>query len=166
MSEGLMETGEGSVSLADLAGLDMAEVEEVRFVLTPAGVFLWEVADSKLTMVTRKQVEVPAAVFELKCLAVEHLADEEAVAKSGKTADDLIGIKHTETMVIKTVDDLGRIKAFMVDAGFPGASGALQEVVVAMKGHQFRGPIRHSPDRNDKSIVYANLDRTKLAPAE
>lgn len=144
-------------SLADFADLDVSEIEEVRFVDLPAGVFEFIVSDSGIEEdekdgERRFKVNVELTIEEVK-----------AVLDSKVDKELLVGKKHTERFFIKpgaeqeeVLKAIGRVRAFITDIGGESA-GKLGDIVTNIKGHQFRGQIIKQKDRHDKSREYARL---------
>ncbi len=158
----MVDQNEG-LSLADLADLNVDDIEEVRFVNLPAGVYGWEVKESELKEYEKDGVRKFKAEIELEIVEVKAILDS-AVDK-----DSLIGKRHTERMVVDPTAEeedvkkaIGRIRAFVADIGLPN-TGALGALVTSMVGHQFHGKIVKQKDRDDKTIEYARL---RLDPAK
>lgn len=149
---------EGTLSLADLADLDVSDVEELRFENLPAGVYDFEVLDAKLEEGTNKDGDKRfTAIFEFKVLECK------AVIKPGVDRESLKDKKHTEKFYLEpskpaedTAKTIGRIRAFVTDMGCESA-GKLGAIVGDTKGHIFSGKIKDQPDKDDKSIVYARM---------
>lgn len=147
----LLEIGGESVSLADLAGIDMDNVAEVRTTLFPAGAFKFKVDTSKLDVFGSGQDKKAAIVFKFKCTDVLALTD------TALHANDVIDKFHQEPiMLTEPMEGLGRAKAFMADCGFKG-SGKLQDLLAGFIGTEFKTLITHRPDKNDKSRIYSNI---------
>ncbi len=151
------------LSLADLADLNVDDIEEVRFVNLPAGVYGWEVKESELKEYEKDGVRKFKAEIELEIVEVKAILDS-AVDK-----DSLVGKRHTERMVVDPTAEeedvkkaIGRIRAFVADIGLPN-TGSLGAIVSSMVGHQFHGKIVKQKDRDDKTIEYARL---RLDPAK
>lgn len=145
-------------SLADLADIDVSEIQEIRFEQLPAGVYLFEVIDSSLTEGTDKDgAKRFSADFQMQVVEVK------AIITPGVDKEGLVGKKHGEKFFIspgKTQEEvakaIGRIRAFVTDIGQDSA-GKLGDIVANTKGHRFTGKIKHQTDKEDKSIVYARL---------
>lgn len=153
----MLEVNGEQVSLADIAGLSMDDVAEVRGFTFPKGLFTWQVVESGLTVRDAKGVPTAVIAHKLECVDCD-------VIEEGKDPADFIGKNFYETFWLKDMeDDLGKNKAFMVDTGFTG-SGLLQDLLVEFAGTEFKAKITNKPDANDKSIIYANLDRRSVTP--
>lgn len=160
----MLDVAGQQVSLADIAGINMDDVAEVRGSTFPAGAFKLVVDYAKLAVMGRDDDKKAGIQFKFKCSDVLSLID------TSKDADTIIGKFHVETCFLKDpMEGLGRTKAFMADAGFKG-TGSLQELLAAFVGHEFKCVITNSPDRNDKDIIYANIGlnigRWKVAPVD
>lgn len=146
-------------SLADLADIDVSEIQEVRFENLPAGVFDLECTNAELGEMRNKDDEKRfTAEFTFKVAAVH------AVLESGVDKEALVGKSHTEKLWInpgaepqKVQDSIGRIRAFVSDAGMD-SSGKLGDIVRNMKGHTIsKGRITTKKDKEDPSVIYSRL---------
>lgn len=154
--------GEG-FSLADLADIDVSEIEEVRFQSLPAGSYGFEVTEADLAEDEKDGERRFKADIALKIIEVK------AVLEQGVDKESLVGKPHHERFFIdpsKPEDEvkqaIGRIRAFVSDVGMD-SSGKLGDIVRNLKGHTFVGKIVKQKDKNDKSIEYARL---RLDPAK
>ena len=146
-------------SLADLADLDVSDIDEVRYVKLPAGVYDMEVKQADLHE-DSKDGEIRYKVeFELEIIEVKSTIER----TSEEDREKLIGKKHTERFFIKPAEEkdkieaaIGRIRAFIADMGCNSA-GQLGGIVRDTVGHTFTTKIVMQKDRNDKSIEYARL---------
>lgn len=145
--------GGNTVSLADIAGIDMEGVKEVRFTLFPIGSYEWKALPGELLTIGEGEDAKAMVRFPLECVSVFAIQE-------GEVAEEAISKKHTQGFQIKTMDDLGRAKAFLVDAQFKG-SGKLSELLAEFEGHVFKGNIKHTKDKNDKEKIYANIEFPK-----
>jgi len=153
MSEDTVKIGEEEISLMDLAGISMDDVEEYRASATPAGKFLWRVVEAKLEArdTTNKEdpqgpkISKPTVNFELESQNCFALVDEKL------DPANYVGIKHNETIWINNADkDLGRIKAFLVDIGV-GGQGSLTDLLAQAQGIEFVSDVtnvknKYNPD--------------------
>lgn len=152
------DTGfEQEFSLADLADIDVSDIEEIRFEIHPMGVYVWKVIRSELLEYTNKDDEKRAkAEFELEIMEVKSLINP----PPGVTKESLVGKKHVDISYInpaetpeKIAEAIGRIRARITDMGGDSA-GKLGLIVarVAESELVFTSKLIHQPDRNDKSI--------------
>ncbi len=160
----MLDVGGESVSLADIAGVDMDDVAEVRGSTFPGGTFQFVTEDAKLTVVGSKDDRKPGIQFVFKCTDVFSLTD------SAKDANSVIGKKHNELCFLtEPLEGLGRAKAFMADVGYKG-TGRLDAILDGFKGHEFKAQIKQRVDRNDKDLIYANIGlnigRWKAVPVD
>ena len=82
-------------SLADLADLDVSEVQEIRFETLPAGLFGFKVINTDLNETTnRDQERRIVAEFKLEIVEVK------AVVKRDVDKESLVGKQHTEKFYI------------------------------------------------------------------
>lgn len=116
------------MSLADIAGLDVSGVEELRSSQIPAGQFTWEVIRAELsTKMVKEETELRyVAEIELKVLEVEVLVEKDT------TPEEVLGKTFTEKFFIDPAEahkGIGYMKAFVKDIGGSneGAIGGLPE---------------------------------------
>lgn len=144
-------------SLADLADIDLAGIEEVRYESLPKGVYEFEVSKADLHSDSKDGEPRYKIEFELKILemlsSIEPGVNLEAQAGKTHTERFFIYPKRSEEEAAKAI---GRIKAFVSDIG-GNTAGKLGEIVRDAKGVQFRGRIEQKPDRTDPSTTYARL---------
>ena len=143
------------LTLADIAGIDINEVKEVRFELLPIMLAHWQLNACKLEIVGQKNK--PAITIEAEALLVENVIGD----ASPDAKEKLVGKKHREAFFINKPEDIGRFKAFVVDAGV-GINGAikLEDLMSQIVGMRFAGKIRHQTDlKNDPTgeTKYAHL---------
>jgi hypothetical protein len=149
--------GDVMTNLAELAGVDMSQVQEVRGFLTPAGILQLRGVKGSLDIMGTEEGK-PAVIFEFEIKDVKTLSD--------KTLDpnEVIGKKHREVFFLSEKEDLGRVKAFCIDCGASNGMGSLGQIVEAVgNGHEFYAQINHRKNKNDPNQVYANIDRNVLA---
>jgi hypothetical protein len=148
-------------SLADLADIDVTDIEEVRFVDLPAGVYDWEIVEGKMLEDDKDGVRRFKIEFELKVL------EAVAVLEAGIDKDTLVNKIHTERFFIDPSKDeadvkkaIGRVRAFVTDTG-GDSRGKLGPIVRDSKGRTFRCPVVKQKDKDDPTRSYARL---KLTP--
>lgn len=146
------------LSLADLAGLDMTDVVEVRSSLTPAGLYHWKIKDAKIDSVdvkdkedTSQTIPKPVVQFELEAQNCMALVDD--------TLDvgDYINEKFFKTFWISTMKDLGKVKAFLVDIGVEG-NKTLDVLITEAHGMEFVGKISHAKNKDNPDRPWVNMD--------
>ena len=141
-------------NLADLAGLDVSEVEEVRFETLAQGVYEFKINSTKLDEGDNKDGEKRFwAEIELEVVDVKTVIDR------GVEKESLIGKKLTEKLYIVPAEwqkGVGRIRAWLADTGLENA-GELGVLLESAVGHMFNGKIVHQTDKDDKSVKYARL---------
>lgn len=150
------EMNEG-FSLADLADIDVSEIEEVRFSTLPAGAYAFEVIEAGLAEDEKDGNRRFKANVELK------VAEVKAVLEQGVDKESLVGKTHSERFFVdpsKPEEDvkkaIGRIRAFVTDVGME-STGKLGDIVANLKGHIFTGKIVKQKNKDDPSIEYARL---------
>lgn len=157
----IMVDGE-MVSLADLAGISMDTVQELRSEPFPKGVYNWEVDTNTpphIAVIGEDKNAKGAAIFKFKCLEVLTMTDADYTGK----AEDLVGKFHQETFFLTTIEGLGYLKAFLKDIGAPYDPN-LKKMLFNSAGTRFQAPIMKRKDKNDSDKVYTNVNRGKLKP--
>lgn len=153
-----VEIAGASMSIAQLAQLDTAGIDEVRRFNFPKGFYIWEVDKAADIVVKENNDKEKQAIINvpLNCLKVE--------AGGGEKPEKCIGKQYYENFRIKKDDPeetIGQFKAFATDIRYQGSS-ALGEMVQGVREMKLAGPIKHSPNQNDPDNPWANLDRTKI----
>lgn len=152
------------VTLADLTGVNLDEVKELRGASFPKGNFIWEVDSEnapKLAIIGEGDKAKGAVVFAAKCIEVVNVNDPEFTGDQ----NELIGKVHRETFFLTTVDGLGYLKAFFKDIGAP-YSPNMKDLLAGAVGTRFSAPIGKRKDKDDADKIYTNLVRNKLKPLE
>jgi hypothetical protein len=158
MSDTALESN-GVISLAQMAGLDVSEVAELRRTDLPEGLFTFEIKSAKLAQ-REKDGEtlfgamIQCEVLEAKGIVDRDFASEEAVAK-------LIGAKHNEFRNIdpaQYTDHVGYLKGFLTDIGVPDVSGAMGGVPDETDDNG--NPIVGFLDRSVGHVFAAKIKRT------
>lgn len=151
-----LDAGAG-FSLADLADIDVSDIEEIRYVQIPAGVYDFEVTKADLAEDEKDGERRFKAEIELKVLEVH------AVLEPNVDKESLVGKLHTERLFIKPAEEevkvkeaIGRIRAFVTDIGMD-SSGKLGEIVRNCKGHTFKAQGVKQKDRQDPTREYFRL---------
>lgn len=154
----MVQIGGETVSLAELAGYDFSTVPEKRVFRFPVGQFLWEVSAEPEPPKLKKIGDGPAVKFNLKCVAVTALKD----TKDGLKPEEIIGQQHQETFFIRSVEDFGYVKAFLVDIGAMQPNENPLAKLEPSVGRKFVAWITHTPNKNDKDAPpYININREK-----
>jgi hypothetical protein len=145
-----MATDTPMISLADLANVDVSSVKEIRAEPLPQMVGVFQVKEAKIEALGDDSK--PAIVIKNEVVAVESVLNNE------KKPEDLMGKVHNETFFVKEAEDVGRFKAFCVDAGigFEGPA-PLNALLSQMVGMQYPGRITHRKDKNDPDRIYSNV---------
>ena len=145
------------VSLADLAGINMDDVEEYEggFILTPKGAYEFNCTNAELTEIA----DSPVIKFTCEIIGCTAIASDE------HSPESIIGAIHEENFFIKDVQKtIGSAKRFMRIAGSPVMSGSLTDLLDGFCGTKFFGKIKHRPKKNDPETIYANLDMKSVKP--
>lgn len=163
----MVDNIEGGFSLADLADLDVSDIEEVRFTNLPAGIFGWEIKESELKEYEKDGDTKYKAEIELEVIEVKAIVPTPGEEKP--TPESLIGKRHIERLVVdpaappeEVQKALGRIRAWVSDVGMD-SSGKLGEIVKNLKGHTFVAKGSRRPDKIDKTQSWFRLN---LEPAK
>ena len=154
--------GDEEVSLADIAEIDLGEVEEVTgFATIPAGVYEFRVQSAELTTIDTKDGPRGAIANELEIINVLNL-----VGASEVDPESLIGRTHRETFFLSNLEEgVGRQKALMARSGF-AESGKLTDLLDQFTGHTFIAAVKTRKDKNDPDRIFANIDLKKVQPSE
>lgn len=145
--------GDQQLSLADIAGIDMDDVQEVRRFVFPTALCQWKCDKAELKLFGKEGEQNFAVTFDLVCEDVLSVADKNV------NTDALVGKKHTEFAPFNKTDPvetIGRAKAFMSDAGFKG-KGKLGEVLEQFAGTRFGAKINQFAMRNDTDRKGASI---------
>jgi hypothetical protein len=152
-----------AVTLADLAGISMDDVQERRGEAFPKGVFVFEVEGGedvpRLRAIGEGEKAKGGVIFALKCLDVIGVADPEF----NSDPSTLIGKVHRETFFLSSGESLGYLKAFIKDIGAP-YNPKLVEMLSTCAGVRFQAPIGKRKDKDDADKVYTNIVRQKIKP--
>lgn len=151
-----------SISLADLAGLDLDKFEEKHQFSYPRGLFTWEVAmeeDNYPRLIANNGKA--AAVFNLTCIEVHSVNPQDRDLVPGGDNDKLIGKRHREAIFIRKLEDVGWVKA-MIKAMGGGTTGTIKDQLRSTGGLRFIAPIIKRTDRQDSDKKYTNIDREKI----
>lgn len=146
------------IDLAELAGLDMADIEADAggFSATPKGYYMFTVKDAKLTDIA----DMPVIGFELE------VAECYAVASDVETPESMVGKVHEENIFVNDVrKSVGQAKFLMQEAGYVG-TGSLNDQLDGFCGHKFKAKIKHRAKKNDPDTIYANIDMKSVKPAD
>lgn len=136
-----------TISLAELAGLDMDDVEAKRFgAITPKGSYRFHIREAKLETLGKHNV----AAYYCPIIHVHGVADPETDVEA------LLNYEHRELFFLKDVEAVGYLKQFMLDIGLQ-ASGALARLLELSENLQFDARVEHTPDKNDTSRIYTRL---------
>lgn len=161
-----LESSAQEFSLADLAGLDVSGIEEIRSERLPAGMFLFKgKAVSLSEMQNRDDEKRFLATVTLEVAEVQALLDNK-IDSAG-----LVGKTHTERFYIvpeKAEEGIGRIRAFVSDIGLNSAGplggmtseGVPPGILDSIVDHVFPGKI---VDKKQDGENYARLKLTKKA---
>lgn len=159
-----LDDGTGNFSLADLADLDVSDIEEIRFVSLYSGVYDFVVDTAELKEDTRDDKRVFIAEFGLKIAEVHAILEPNITAEQREKMVDKV---HTQKFIIRPTESqedvlkqIGRVRAFITDIGQDSA-GKLGDIVRNAKGHAFKATITKSKDRQDPTREFTNL---KLDP--
>lgn len=155
------------LTLADIAGIDLNTVKEMRFEVLPKIQGIFEVTECVLKMsnpfTDNKGVNYPngTPVIEADCKVVEI----ENIIADDRPKEDFIGKVQKQSWMIKEIEEIGRFKAFCVDAGVafnPEAKIELKALIDGVKGLQFPGQIKHRPDKHDPDTIRASVAPTVI----
>lgn len=164
MSDGIENMG---TSLADIAGLDVSDIEELRSSQLAAGLYVFEVQTSEFgeRMVNTKDGDEEkrfVATIPLKVVEVE------AIVEKGVEDSDVMGKTQTENFFINPAEaekGIGYLKGFVTDIGcdssgpIGGVEGAPEGFLDRITGHRFRAKIVKKKGKDGE--FYARLQLVK-----
>lgn len=150
---------EGSVTLADLGGFNMDEVEEFRFGENlPVGRYDFEVVEATLKTRGEGEKEKPFVNMKVKVINV-HAVSENGKAVDSTDFEKFLEREHNEGIYFNDLEQgIGQVKALLNDLGVT-ESGTLQELLAGIAGTRFTSAMKHRPSKDDKDIIYANLKK-------
>ena len=164
-----IDIGGQNVSLADLADLNLADIEEKRFELLPAGIYRFKnleckpgVANVEIGGVAAKR---PKYTFMAEVVACLHCNQKDY----DKDLDKLKKKKHGHNITIMEIpEDYGRVVAMLIDTGFVSDRsqlGKLDEAVEKFKGFEYEAELIHRPNDRDKDRPFVNVKDGTFKPA-
>lgn len=149
--------GDQAVTLADLAGIDMSKIAEVRFENFPAGMFRWRLKSAAFKKIGEGETAVAAAEFVHECIGVHALLDKDEIAEKwmGKTQQEAIFLHEPEA--------LGRVRARMTDIGHHAQPGlSYQQNFDAAVGLQYDAQVVKTPNKkNPEAEPFTNMRKFK-----
>jgi len=152
----IFELEGATLSLADIAGIDMDTVAEHRGAAFPAGLWDLEVSSASLGEVG-KDKKYPVVEFEAKVLNCV------SCDVDGTDVGSLLGSTYKETFLIGDLKNFGSIKAMIADSGV-STSGNFAHVLEAWTSTRIRAKIRNVKDKNDPDFIKARIVRNKIKP--
>lgn len=149
-----------ALDLAEIAGLSMDDVElNYGPDALAAGIYEFKVIDAEL--VKRDTKNGPRACVQIENEVVNCLS----VVNAGIDPSSLIGRKHYENyFLINLKEDMGKVKALMVGAGFVG-EGSFTDLLTQFIGHNYLAQVNNKRDRDDADLIRANINLKKVRPA-
>lgn len=145
---------DNSVSLADLADLDVSDVAEIRFSSLPDGVFDFKVVEADLGEgLNRDQEKRFFGQFKFEVVDCIALIDK------AESKEAMIGKNHSEKYYIvpsKPEEGIGLLRGAVADMGCEN-TGPLRPMIQGTIGHIFRAKIKGQKDKVDPSVRYARL---------
>jgi len=164
----MLDVGGTSVSLADIAGINMDEIEEARYSSFPGGMVQLKCEKAALD-VRGTDPKFGIIKLDFVCTNVHSLVDP------NESAEKTIGKHHFEDVFIvggnltqvDTAERIGYLKAFMHDTGFK-VQGSLGELLQSYVGHEFIGVTKKKPRKDDPDLFNTNIGigfgQWKVAP--
>lgn len=161
----------GGLSLADIAGINVSEVAEVRFEDLPAMQAIFKIVSAKWKedVGDKHQLvcQLTAEVVQVGEFNDDKPSDEARFEK-------MVGKKHNESFFIDPSDiatGIGRIKAFLVDCNIAIVEGENVQVLVnrvVSEQQAFIGDIKKRVKPDSEGEFYTNLypTRARNIPAE
>lgn len=147
-----------SITLADIAGLNLDEIKEERFESLPKGVFIFEVEKAWLGKFGEGEKAKGGVGVKCKVMDVITCSDPSVPDPSV-----LVGKVHNQTFFITQLKSIGYIKAFFKDIGAPSDSN-FNQMLAKAAGTRFQGPIGKRKDPNDSDKEYTQIVQNKVKP--
>lgn len=151
------DMNESGFSLADLADLDVSDIEEVRYTAIPAGAYDFEVTKADFEEESKDGESRYKIAVEMKIIEVK------ALLEPGLKAEDFLEKVHTERFYIKPQEEaekvqaaIGRVRAFVTDIG-QDSKGKLGDIVRNTVGHTFTGKITNRKNKDDPANPFKAL---------
>lgn len=153
--------GFAGLTLLDIAGLDTSDIAvKKRGEALPKMFAQFKCVESKMEEIKDKDDQTKTVGFrfasEWEVEGIHKMLDREF---EGKEAE-YIGKKHVESARVIDVEGLSYYLGFLQSCGLPH-KGALGDLVAGVVGTQINAIIRHTRNKDDKDIVYSNLDKIK-----
>lgn len=155
-------------NLADLAGLDTTNVQEVRIgEKIPEGIYDWGITEPSMEddHIEENNVKIQRlkALFKLTILDVREVKEQMDQA----TKEKLVGKTFIHAIVrkmpagkeerAKALEEfVGLVKGFLIDSGCSG-NGKIGDLLAAANGKKFTAPIKYAKNKNDIDNPYVNL---------
>ncbi len=156
-ADAMVKVGDQMINLADLAGIDMTGVDEKRMESFPAGRFRYRFKAAGYKAFGTGEDAKPVWQGEFECVHVYSLLDDT------EKPEKWLGKSFFESIFINEPDDIGRVKARLVDIGYkfkPGL-GAQQHFDAAV-GTEFDAQVIKTPNKkNPDGDPFTNLRKVK-----
>lgn len=148
----------------DFKDIAKTKLEEVKAVpLPPVGTYRWVITKLPNIKDVKGRDGTEYQSMDFPCQAVQALEDVDAAEYPGEISE----IRQTLSFMFDKNDEVAfiqaqnRIKNFFVKIlGCVGEDASMSEGMNAAVKKQFLAPITWTPDKNDDSIIRANLGRT------
>lgn len=161
----MFEDMEKPVTLNQIAGIGLFDLDETRPFFFANGNFQWKLLDATMSKQDRKvskdsdeKKSYPAFQMKIECVQVYSITDKDRQ----NDAADHVGKVFTHSWVFKRSKDVGYVVSFANDAGMKGLSQetGLEAIFkdLASKGFTFNCGMRVRPDPNDTDRKFINLD--------
>lgn len=148
------------MTLAELGNLDATEIKELRFELFPKAVGMWQIIGGNIELINDK----PCMWFDVKPVKIDNVVGEPG--EQAPNPQELLEKVHRESFFPRKPEDVGRWKAWIIDAGatWQGkASVPDLHSAIAKSGMTFPGKIAHQQDKHDKDKKYARLQPVPMS---
>lgn len=155
----------GEVSLIDLMGVDLNQVDEARFgELFPRSFCVFECGEPKMEELKDNKVGSPThgkvigaiVTFPWHCIGVKEVNKEEGIDDPSK----LIGKVHNDLYFLKGATNLKYLKGYIADVG-GDKTKPLGEGIKSVMGKRITAVVSHRADPNDSDKKYAGLRKYK-----
>lgn len=148
-----------TMTLADLAGVDISTVEAVRFENIPEMLAKFVCGKPSIEALDYgENMKGPAAIYSMK------VAECISTVDTSLKKEDMVGKEQRVTFMLRNAEDIGRFRAFLEDAGCVIPAGtSLPDLIAATEGMEYMAKAVHTKNKNDPDKPYCNIRPVKQA---
>jgi len=151
----------GEVDLVTLMGVDLSQIEEMRFGEVMPRIFAdFECGEPTMEELKNDQGQVIGALVKFPWKVIGIHDASKAKADGVEDPATLLGKIHNDVAVVKGATNVKYLKGYIADVG-GNKNQALGEAIKSVGGKRVRAIIAHRRDKNDPDRIYAGLTRYK-----